>query len=290
MSTMTVTFEVAEELSKGLAKGLLKFQSGVIKNVETGKYAYHVFPIKEIRSGILGITPQMAPAICIGVAIAAATGVICYHVNKAKTEIIKMLRDIHKDIKDIKNLQEAEFWSEIIDAIDSINNKIPLVSNSEEREKCVWQERPRLGKSMKKLEYYINEMLDNPDIWTPEWFAVLWRVIFCYIYVADAYLKGALELGQYDYAKNIVEDTVGNTKKFFGRLDQICQKDNEFMALGGLSKSQREEFAMLKDSVGVLENRKELVICMQEHEMVMNDIRELSKNANNKQEIMLMSA
>ena len=97
-------------------------------------------------------------------------------------------------------------------------------------------------------------------------------------------------MGEYLNALNILDEGVADIKIFSDRFEQICQKDNEFMALGGLSKSQREEFAMLKDSVDVLENRKELVICMQEHEMVMNDIRELSKNANNKQEIMLMSA
>ena len=108
--------------------------------------------------------------------------------------------------------------------------------------------------------------------------------------MVDARLKLELELGEYPNAQNILDEAVIDIKNVFERFNQICQKDIEFIALGGLSKFQREEFAMLKESVEVLENRKELVICMQEHEMVMNDIRELSKGAKDGQEIMLLSA
>ena len=87
MIPVTVTFEVAEEYFQKLAAGTAKLTGGVVRG-KNGEIIKHVLPIKEIQSTALG--GASLPALGIGVGIAAATGVICYQINKAKNEIHKI--------------------------------------------------------------------------------------------------------------------------------------------------------------------------------------------------------
>ena len=235
MIPVTVTFEVAEEYFQKLAAGTAKLTGGVVRG-ENGEIIKHVLPIKEIQSTALG--GASLPAIGIGVAIAAATITICYRIEKAKEEIIKNLKVIQRDINEIRDWQESGIYGGMLASIKCVNKEIPNTIGDENRKNSISQENSKLRSYIGTFKEYIGKELQNSDIWAPEWVANFHRILLLYICAVDARLKLELELGEYLNALNILDEGVADIKIFSDRFEQICQKDNEFMALGGLSRIQ----------------------------------------------------
>lgn len=284
-----VTFGIPDEYAEQMAEGLVNFSAGVLRGKD-GKIVKHVLPIDEISSGTmntLGISSQLCMTLGLGVAIAAATMVICYEVNKAKKEIIEHLDIIHKDIKDIQNKNDAMFFGTIYSAIIEVNQGIPKNPSLSSRNNEISIVRNTLNEYMQALPLYMDKMLKCPDIRDSQWLQLFFNILRLYLFTADALLKVELELGIYARATDVIDGSVFRQKLIWKQFDDICSNDLEFAALG-MSMEQRQEIEVLKNGFDVLDNRRALITIMQENQMVMDDIRELSTQANG-EEVMLLT-